>query len=374
MTNGDVTPTAQRRAGTIHLVSSYLFYGGAEKQFRYLASTIENAGFAFILHVMWRSDSPEAQAYTRSLGKGTSVELRTYGWDPFAGAILSRLSALPRRLFWLWRAIDRRSVVYLYSSLYLPLIPLLRLKRCRVAFSERILSSRVRKRRLLYQLTRLADVFMVNSTEQVRFFRAHGLAPQMLPNVVEPTPRLRSPSGGTDAVAIIARYDPPKNIDFAIESLRDMSITLNVYGEIQNAAYYRSLSELAKKAQLDVRLHGPCPLGAIYAENRLILIPSRAEGTSNVLIEAMVNSFPVLASDICANRQTGVHRESLAGFDEDWAKRVEEMLSWPAQQIGPVLDHNRRTAVRRYSLPAFNSRITRLFTELGAAPHPSKRG
>jgi glycosyltransferase involved in cell wall biosynthesis len=127
-----------------------------------------------------------------------------------------------------------------------------------------------------------------------------------IPNGTVPiSPDQARPSSGQPDLILVGSMSERKGVDVAILAMHKLSErhgsgspTLNIYGTGPQAPYFR---EMAAVLELDeiVRFHGSqigilelCP-----ADNILVL-PSRAEASPMVILEAMSRGMPIVATDV----------------------------------------------------------------------------
>jgi L-malate glycosyltransferase len=111
------------------------------------------------------------------------------------------------------------------------------------------------------------------------------------------------PQGETLRFAFVGRIDHVKGLDLAIEALggtawRNRDWVLDIYGdgELQS-----TLMQEAKSAGLHdrVRFQGfSSDIDAVWRDHHVLLLPSRAEGVPNSMLEAMLRGRPVIVSDV----------------------------------------------------------------------------
>lgn len=346
---------------SIHLAAPFLYHGGAEKQFRYLIEALVQSGTSPTIHIL------------------SSRSIRGIDDNEFDNKILSRCTIIYHKndvlnfnrnpaswikaLFKLFLGLKNANTVYFYTAYFLPIIPILKLFGKRVIFSERILSERTIRRLSLYKIAKLADNFVVNGDSLKDFFEGNGFKNiTLIRNRVEPI-KWNSDLSPRRNFAILSRYDPYKNIAMPIMALsKNSKWTINVYGE-GGGIYYDELSKIAEKSKCSVSLNGQTLVNEIYNGNYLIVHPSLAEGTPNVLLEAMISRKPIIASSIRENKDTGIHAECL--FDpsnpDAFSEFIENAVSLDAESWEVRLDHNERMAKARYSQLQFQKAIDALF-------------
>jgi glycosyltransferase involved in cell wall biosynthesis len=161
------------------------------------------------------------------------------------------------------------------------------------------------------------------------------------------------PASGTDAevrFACVGRlYPPAKGQDILFEALaqsqwkcRDWR--LSIYGE---GSTRLSLEWLARRLGLFERVNfaGFVKPEEIWAENHVLVMPSRYEGLPLAMVEAMLCSRPIVATDIAGHAEivedgvTGfladapTPRAMAAALERLWARRTE------AEEIGKAGHH-----------------------------------
>jgi glycosyltransferase involved in cell wall biosynthesis len=151
------------------------------------------------------------------------------------------------------------------------------------------------------------------------------------------------PTSSTDAAvrfACVGRlYPPAKGQDILFEALAQSewkyrNWRLSIYGE---GPARSSLEWLARRLGLSkrVRFAGFAKPEEIWAENHVLLMPSRYEGLPLVMVEAMLCSRPIVATNIAGHAE--IVEEGVTGFLADaptppamaaalekfWARRTE---------------------------------------------------
>ena len=107
----------------------------------------------------------------------------------------------------------------------------------------------------------------------------------------------------------------------------------------------------------------------ILAASSLLVLPSRWEGMSNVLLEAMASALPVVATDVEGVREalgTAAERQvAPAGDSQAFAERVVTMMRQPslAAECGA---ENRRRVAQNYSIDRVVNAYERLWESLAA--------
>lgn len=109
---------------------------------------------------------------------------------------------------------------------------------------------------------------------------------------------------GQLVVAFLGRIARIKNLDLAIRALRDVEgdVTFNVYGPIEDRAYWAECLALTAALPRGVRLiHGgpvrPDHVSSVLGRHHLLFLPTRGESFGHAIVEALLAGCPVLVSD-----------------------------------------------------------------------------
>jgi glycosyltransferase involved in cell wall biosynthesis len=153
-------------------------------------------------------------------------------------------------------------------------------------------------------------------------------------------------------IVAISRIAPIKNFDFLIEALRSLEgeITLDLYGSIDDEAYWRRCQHLTARHKPSIRVRFRGVLGRHEITNTLQeydlhALPSKGENFGYSVAEALGAGVPVLVSDRTPWR--GLEQAN-AGWTlplhrEQWTERLQHVTDMNADE------HERmRLAARAY--------------------------
>ena len=174
--------------------------------------------------------------------------------------------------------------------------------------------------------------------------------------------RLNLPAG-RPMIATVSNIRKVKGIDVLIRTAAQVcrkhpEALFVVAGRVLDAAYHAELELLAKELGVreNVRFVGRLedPL-QLLAQSDIFLLPSRSEGMSNALLDAMASGLPVVATRVGGNRQ--LIRDGQTGFltaPEDAgaaAARIVDLLENPS--LAHALGRSARALIEReYSVNA----------------------
>jgi glycosyltransferase involved in cell wall biosynthesis len=198
-----------------------------------------------------------------------------------------------------------------------------------------------------------ADAVTAVSRSVAERYRGLGFEVLHVPNAIDPADLPREGVRlGERQVVYCGRLSREKGVDLLLEVARRVNALLVIVG---GGPLERELRELASDNPR-VRFTGPLPRGEalrIVKGSDVFVLPSRHEGLSTALLEAMAMGVPVVATRVGGNTELVEHGEtgllvdpepgqlaeavSLLLEDRDLARRlaekaarvVEEKYSWP---------------------------------------------
>jgi glycosyltransferase involved in cell wall biosynthesis len=152
-------------------------------------------------------------------------------------------------------------------------------------------------------------------------------------------------------VGIVAR---PKDQHVVLEALAQVRTPVRlVLAGIPDAHPLAVMARAVPAPHAVVTLPFASDIRPLYELLELVLLPSRIEGLSQALLEAMALGLPVLASDAAGNPdliREGVNGRLVAALDPAaWARALDEMLGDPAG-AARLAEAGRRTAREEFSL------------------------
>ena len=137
------------------------------------------------------------------------------------------------------------------------------------------------------------------------------IAPDLQPATLPPADGLRrAKRAGSLRVLFLSRLAPKKNLRGALEILRSVTgdIEFNIFGPIEDAAYWAECESLARSLPPNIRaryagLADHSEVASIMAEHDVLFFPTHGENYGHVIIEALLGGCPVLISDQTPWRQ-----------------------------------------------------------------------
>ena len=276
--------------------------------------------------------------------------------------------------------------VYSYSLYCLPVMVLIKLfskisfRRVEIIYSERIYNKFVKYSLRFSAIYKFASKIVVNSDELYENFIESKVSNVVLVrNFVSPIRNElynsaislqdvgRINDRGCINVAIPARINKEKNQLFIMRELRlndfeinGVPVVINLYGEIDDYEYYSEIMKDNKSGCVFHYAHES--LSTIYELNEIVCLPSIYEGTSNVILEAMMNRKSFLCSDITANKIISVRKENLFSLgDGGFLKALNSFCLFDASQREEISEDNYNKCCAMYGRESYKKNILNLF-------------
>lgn len=353
----------------IFLCSPYIRYGGAEKQFRMLMSTLDEQNVDY--RVLSACNEYEFEGEKRRFGLYYPFPFyfKSKGYSRFFKAIFFYLYALVKFYGGSYTKFYAYSLYCFPAAVLIKLMSFVLPRPVQVIYSERILNEYVKRSRVLSFLYRLMDVVVVNSSELEIFFREEMRVSRVLliNNYVTPINWDCSKKNNTFRLAIPARINIEKNQLFVLDSISkinfmidNVSLEVHLYGEVDDRAYFAEISKFFDKGI--VFYNGVKPIDEIYRSNDLICLPSTYEGTSNVILEAMISKKSFICSRINANTTIPVQQDNVFDFECESLITAIKFFIEESVRVQQLNNCNFEVATNVYSVCAFKSKICDLFS------------
>lgn len=329
--------------------------GGAETQFRYLLEYAERKKWKFdvlIEHDLNKDDE--------LLGKDIS-RMNYVRFYELAGG---------RECGKLYRAIMihvlRRSIRTKYAAclIYHPddlaFVSFMRIMGIKVVYSERVDASAVAGSPNYQKDLKFCRFIMANSKyAQEVLQRVTGRKAGLIRNGKPIVPQFPlKEERQIHRILVPARIAPPKNQMLPLHFLKkcgDFDGKVVFAGLVEDRAYYGKLKQFIRKNGLEGKIEFLGFMKEMSEEYRkadLVLLPSFAEGTPNVVLEAYAYGRPVIVSDIEVERDIVPNPALRFGVKNpegiaDCIKYVEELSDDSYRQL---IEENRKVVMRDYRI------------------------
>ena len=151
----------------------------------------------------------------------------------------------------------------------------------------------------------------------------------------------------------------------AHSKLEDKSMQLVLVGDADHETTYSQ--NLKKKARNNgVVLTGYIkgkPLQEIFSHARLFVIPSYHEGLPITLLEALAYGLDILASDIPANRELGLHKEDYFATGD-----IDQLASALKHKLQQGKPHDYSSLLKKYNWDAISDQTWEVYKKAASLP------
>jgi L-malate glycosyltransferase len=152
------------------------------------------------------------------------------------------------------------------------------------------------------------------------------------------------------------------------------NVSFSIAGNVLEPAYFAELQELVQDLNLSERFHfvgGVTNIHEYLSTADVFVLPSRSEGFSNAIVEAMATSLPVVATAVGGNAEAV--EDGISGFlvpAEDpkaLSAAIIRLVSDPSQAMAMGLAGKAR-AEENFTVEAMMSRVCATYRNLLASP------
>jgi L-malate glycosyltransferase len=156
----------------------------------------------------------------------------------------------------------------------------------------------------------------------------------------------------------------------ALVARRFPSARFTVAGEVLEPEYFAELQSLVEQLGLGGHFQFVGPVSDLsehLAADDVFVLPSRSEGFSNALIEAMAASLPVVATNVGGNAEAVI--EGATGYivppedEEALAEAISKLLRDPCH-AGRMGARGRRRAEEKFTTDAMMRQVAKSYTDL----------
>jgi len=243
---------------------------------------------------------------------------------------------------------------------------------------------RTRKQRIAYRLmARFPDrVLAVSERVRLHAIDVDGVNPERVETIYNgvnledwPSPSRPQRKPGEFLIVTVGNIRRVKGQDLFVRAaatvVRQFPETrFLIVGEVLEKEYVNELRRLVDELGLTKYLRfeaGQTDLRQQLTEADIFVLPSRSEGFSNAIIEAMASSLPVVATDVGGNSEAVA--DGASGFiappndAEALADAVISLLSDPARARAMGLS-GRKTVEEKFSMEMMVKQVARAYTRL----------
>lgn len=353
-----------------------LYFGGAEKQFRFLIDGLSKNSDIKLDVIIEGSCKIELNKETEDfIRKYTNVNfIKFKSLDAVSNKFAKMFSGYKMRLQ-LSKVLKRKKydVILGYGVLYMLNLPYLEGKADIVIHSERGDGKLALKNALTKYCSQKADLLICNS--QIAFDRLKENNYQELVyihNGVEIDKYFNDLAKNRELTILVpARIEHIKNqmeILKAVNILKDkIDLHVNFAGEPQEEQYYRQCLKYVEDNEIQEYVTFMGPVGNIYEMYKncdLVILASFSEGTPNVVLESFAYKRMCIASNIIMNDVLFKNKDLLFSpkEEQELAQKILEVSE--KKDNGNVIEENYMFVKENYSVDAMVENFTKTFEKV----------
>lgn len=358
----------QREYRLLLLMPEYVM-GGAETQFRYFVSYAERNNWKLDV-IVGHKFLGDNYLLEKDAGQMQSVRLYEAKHAEFNdGNDFSYI--LKQTLKNSLRA--KYHACLIYHPAYLVFVPIMRILGIHVVYSERIDGMAVSRDKRLQRYLGLCNTIVANSDygckmlggltrRQIKLIRNGKPVTEQLPvNDNRKINRILVPG------RVIARKNQIMLLYYLKECM-EFEGKVIFAGNVEDKVYQRKLERFIRQNCLQERVVFAGHVEDMreeYEKADIVILPSYAEGTSNVVLEAYAYGRPVIVSDIAMEREVVRNPRLRFGLKgtEELDQCIKYIQSLSAEEYRNLLRENREFVLKNYNLERMAKQLYRVMAK-----------
>ena len=360
----------------VMIIFSELFYGGAETQFRELVSRINKSEFAVIVVVSGaQASNADSENVKKYMDMNSEVGFYFLKHIYVPKSIVKKI-----RVYYLFRKQmkeimeqERPDITLVYNGIELSGSSLYKRFGSKVIFSEREDGNRGKFKLLRYKWCfRNIDKIVCNSKEAQRYYSSKNIISDYIPNGIEKHEILEGAQGSIYKILVPARIAKVKNQELLIKALpylkgKDYKVVF--VGKQEDKEYLTYLQSLSKEngTSEHVEFMGfTNNMRRLYQNADLVVLPSRMEGFTNVLLESYMYGRLCLVSDIVMNKDVAAGSQRFFPVDDFkcLADHINKLMEIGMDDIEKEIDANHNYVIEQFALENMVSQYEKLFLDI----------
>lgn len=330
--------------------------GGAETQFRYFIEYAEKNDWKLdvLIEQRFQQDSALLDKDMKQMKNVRFYLLQEHGTDRDK-MFWHIIRQIIKNLLWV-----RYRTCLIYNPVYLVLVPVIRILGMHVVYAERVDAADIAHNSSLQRYLIFCNRILANSEHGKKVLeKLTGRKVQLVRNGKPVVEQLPVRSNRTILRMLVpARITVHKNQMVLLRYLRDYSDfegKVIFAGVVEDKEYERKLKNFVNRNHLQDKVEFigyQEELREEYEKADLIVLPSRLEGTPNVVLEAYGYGRPVIVSDIEAERC--IVQNPCLRFGVDSTGEIRQCITYiqdlSDEEYEDLLLKNRKFVLRNYSI------------------------
>lgn len=352
----------------IFLMSS-LFYGGAETQMRKIVTALNNderIETTVLIERRWRNNYKDEDSFIENNRNIKFIDMNIVTENQYTRLIKTYAFLIP------YFRNNKPEILLSYTLNGLLTLPLCHLNGVKLVYSERNSGETITAKKLYVYMLRKADVLSCNSKSAWNYMtKATKKTIHLINNGIDlPSDILQVKNTAICKLLIPARIHHDKNQKYIIECInKKMNIELYFAGKIDDEGYYNELVQLSKEKEIEEKCHWLGYLKNIdteYDKYDVVVLPSIAEGTPNVVLEAFAKGMPVIASNIEMTSPLYGDEQLMFSLDDynGLIKCLDYLDGMSLEKRKEMLKRNREFVETNYSTSAMTKKYIEIIINL----------
>ena len=363
--------------GNLHREVRYLLLmpeyemGGAETQFRYFIEYAEknNLKLDVIIEHRFQRDSALLMKDIKRMKNVRFYQLHECGVDrdQMRWHIFRQIAKNMLRV--------RYKTCLIYNPVYLGLVPVMRFLGMYVVYAERVDAADIAQNSSLQRYLMFCNQILANSEHGKKILEnLTGRKVKLVRNGKPFVEQLSVKENRTVLrILVPARITAHKNQIMLLRYLReypDFEGKVIFAGMVEDKAYERKLKNFVNRYQLQDKVEFAGykeEMREEYEKADLVVLPSRLEGTPNVVLEAYGYGRPVIVSDIEAERY--IVQNPCLRFGVDSTSELKQCITYiqnlSDDKYKDLLSENRKFVLRNYSIKKMAQNIYTILQRKG---------
>lgn len=369
----------KKNKNTVLFLMPYLFFGGSERQVRYIMEGLEQKKIPVIVLIENGTEKDkENSTYIKLHSDIEFVFLNLHTRNSQEKTIVNKTVSVVKILCWIIKNVNRLNIQWIMFTNLTGLItvPFCKILGCSVLFSERNPGIKMCNNAIKRKLLLACDKIVANSLSASQYMsKVLNMKVEYINNGISIPKTVKynienNINSKCKIILVPARITPIKNqmviLKAAIHLKGKMDYCIQFVGQVEDKEYNKRLLDYVEEHNLsnEVKFLGyTSSIENYYAAADLIILASYEEGTPNVILEAYLNRKPCLASDIVMNRNVSINTDIL--FSADNADMLAEKIIWILElkeiEIRKMLTANYEFVRENYNLAKMQHKYLKIF-------------
>lgn len=349
---------------TIMIVMPELYYGGAEKQFRFLAAGLDKRTYNVIVvdeHAYGSEIIKAPKSYLDNNKEILYIELKKRKCNRILKYLLINLDMM--------RVIRKHTPDLLFSS-SLKLAFLCKVLNIPFVYSERNSAKGNKYYLEKKQALKISSIVTCNSRGASKELMRHGIDSIFVINGIEECNLIKI-CLSSRLIFVPARISSEKNQEIVIEAMPYLPKDVKALfaGMISDKDYLNRIRNRIEELGLEDRVEiigYTDNVKELYNKSAVVVLPSITEGASNVILECYMYGRLCVISDISENRD--VSSDIQRFFDPNSARilaeRILDVFDLKPYEYEDECEYNHKFVIDNYGMPRMVEEYKQIFDEV----------